>query len=322
MDVAKGVLILLLIEHHRAHVQSYNSIDTSMFDSHLGSWQLLFICFFMQAFFLISGYCSNFDKPAARFLWTQTKGILIPYVFFQIAWCLFFSWYFPTYSWKQDILQIPNTTYWFFIALFISKIIVFLLHRKFAEKTVVGVSLALTFLGILNSNYGVVGNYFAINQCLMACFFIAIGAYLKRNPNLYDRGIKYSITIFPWLFVILIMFKRDIPFATGAVNCSLQYIPVWFVLTITGSLSCLYISRWIGRFSSLEFIGKNSIITYGFHYCVAIYVSKQLWDTMRPNGIASIAIYIATLLVSVVLVCIMLSKLFQYKPFSWLLGKW
>ena len=37
MDIAKGILILLLIEHHRGHIQSYNGIDTSMFDMHLGN---------------------------------------------------------------------------------------------------------------------------------------------------------------------------------------------------------------------------------------------------------------------------------------------
>lgn len=323
MDIAKGVLILLLIEHHRWHIQSYNDIDTSMFDEHFGNWQLLFICFFMQAFFLISGYCTNFEKPVKKFIWTQVKGILIPTLFFQIVWCTFFSLNFATYTWEQDLLNIPNTTYWFLIALFFSKIIIYALirHGLSYKKTLI-VAFCLTIIGLLNSNYNIVGNYFAFNQVLMACFYVALGHYMNKEQNIYNKCLEYCITLFPWAVLILIMFKRDIPFATGAVNCQLQYIPIFFLLTISGIFALLYICRVLGRLRFLEFIGRNSLIVYGFHYCVAIYVSKIIWLAMMPQGLIQIGAYIFILLLSVTLLCVLLIYLCKYKPISWLLGKW
>ena len=323
MDIAKGILILLLIEHHRGHIQSYNGIDTSMFDMHLGNWQLMFICFFMQAFFFISGYCSNFKKPAKNFVWTQVKGILIPTIFFQIGWCIFFSLNFATYTWKQDILNIPNTTYWFLIALFFSKIIVYTLNSlEWSDKKVLIVTFGITTIGLLNSNYNIIGNYLAFNQILMACFYVALGHYMNKEQNIYNKCLEYSITLFPWAVLILIMFKRDIPYATGAVNCQLQYIPIFFLLTLSGTFALLYICRLIGHMHFLEYVGRNSLIVYGFHYCVAIYVSNIIWTAMVPQSLVQIGVYILILLLSVTLLCVLLIYICKYKPISWILGKW
>lgn len=324
MDIAKGILILLLIEHHRGHIQNYNGIDTSTFDEHFGNWQLMFICFFMQAFFFISGYCSNFKKPAKNFVWTQVKGILIPTIFFQIGWCTFFSLYFAKYTWKYDMLNIPpNTTYWFLIALFFSKIIVYTLNRLgWSDKKVLIVTFCLTTIGLLNSNYNIIGNYLAINQILMACFYVAIGHYMNKKQNIYDKCLEYSITLFPWALLMLLIFKRDIPFATGAVNCQLQYIPIFFLLTISGCFALLRICREVERLRVLEFLGRNSLIIYGFHYCAAIYLSKIIWLAVMPQGLIQIGGYVFILLLSVTLSCVLLIYICKYKPISWVLGKW
>ena len=67
IDVAKGVLISIVIFHHI-------SFQANMAGIHNGciQWNFTFLplyaSWFMPAFFIITGLCSNFNRPIGSFL--------------------------------------------------------------------------------------------------------------------------------------------------------------------------------------------------------------------------------------------------------------
>lgn len=67
VDVSKGILILLLLLHHFSSAKRVLGIDGDYF-TFITCWQQVYTAFFMQAFMIMSGYCSNFNKSSRKFL--------------------------------------------------------------------------------------------------------------------------------------------------------------------------------------------------------------------------------------------------------------
>lgn len=77
IDVAKGVLIMCLFYGHSIIYGRILGVDEEA--THLiGKTQLLYEGFFMQSFFLITGFCSSFKIPISVFIWKNIKTILLP----------------------------------------------------------------------------------------------------------------------------------------------------------------------------------------------------------------------------------------------------
>ena len=81
IDVAKGIMISLLVFHH--YPSSMGGIAVAHIDE-IKCWQEWFIVFFMPAFFFITGFCSNFNKPFKEFLISNLKVLLIPAILFIV----------------------------------------------------------------------------------------------------------------------------------------------------------------------------------------------------------------------------------------------
>ena len=59
LDAAKGILILLLLLHHfQSATRDFTMLNT--YFELFTSWHSVFTVFFMQCFFIISGYCTGF----------------------------------------------------------------------------------------------------------------------------------------------------------------------------------------------------------------------------------------------------------------------
>ena len=87
-DVAKGMLIcLVIISHIYLETLTVAKIPNSTF-AWMRSWQWIHVSFFMPAFFIITGLCSNFEKEFKPFFISNVRTILIPAIVFDL---LFFT---------------------------------------------------------------------------------------------------------------------------------------------------------------------------------------------------------------------------------------
>ena len=83
LDVAKGLGILLVVLHHIVNVCNRLGLNNTTLQL-LDRQNVLYCCFFMQMFFMVSGYCTNFNKPFKSFLLSRTKTLLVPFLFFGV----------------------------------------------------------------------------------------------------------------------------------------------------------------------------------------------------------------------------------------------
>lgn len=104
VDIAKGVLITYLIIHHIIDFGISNfGLGNNFVLSILRELQRpIMLCYFMQAFFFITGYCSNFDTPFLIFLKKQIKSLLIPALIFTI---LYYSARFDQWNFIIDCIM-------------------------------------------------------------------------------------------------------------------------------------------------------------------------------------------------------------------------
>lgn len=78
IDIAKGILILLVVIHHQPQLAAEFGISNP-FLAALACSSDYFNAFFMPAFFVITGYCTNFQKlPFGKFLGRQAMTIMLP----------------------------------------------------------------------------------------------------------------------------------------------------------------------------------------------------------------------------------------------------
>lgn len=78
IDVAKGLLITLVILHHFPQLMEQYGVSNP-FLQFLDSASDYYNAFFMPAFFIITGYCTNFRKlPFGEFFIRQVNTLMVP----------------------------------------------------------------------------------------------------------------------------------------------------------------------------------------------------------------------------------------------------
>lgn len=78
MDVAKGILIFLVIIHHQPQLEEEHGVS-NVFLAMLDNFSDYYDAYFMPAFFIITGYCTNFMKQSiGKYVLHQAKTIMLP----------------------------------------------------------------------------------------------------------------------------------------------------------------------------------------------------------------------------------------------------
>ena len=99
IDIFKGICLILVVIHHAplaymGHIAQQGSV----------LWYInnFTIAFFMPAFFVTTGYCTNFNQRFKVYLWKNIKTIMLP------CYCLYYlnryinnlnTWFFEDASW-------------------------------------------------------------------------------------------------------------------------------------------------------------------------------------------------------------------------------
>ena len=90
IDVMKGILILLVILNHITGVALKLGMENKTVNV-LHICRYLYIPFFMPAFFIITGYCSNFNKSFKAIVINGIKTLILPSVVFSILFSLIYA---------------------------------------------------------------------------------------------------------------------------------------------------------------------------------------------------------------------------------------
>lgn len=323
-DIAKGVLILLLLVHHYGSARRRLEISNDDCFIIFNSWQVVFTAFFMQAFFIISGYCSNFNKPFKPFIISQTKQLIIPWISFEILSAVISAIRMKDFSFSYMLSIIFNETwtfYWFLNALFFSKVVVWIINKRISSHCfLIIITFTLFLIGIIINQHNWGRNIFCIRESLGSCLFVAVGLVLKDRTKLYDTLLKYCVYIYPLALLILIFLTIKIPIFTAGMHISLSQVPIFFITSLTGSFACLRLCKMLVHNKFLEFWGVNSLIVYCTHFWALKPLVFYFYNIFTPISSYSVIPYYSLIYISEIAFCWAMVKLFTSKYLKWITG--
>lgn len=326
VDVAKGILILLVIFHHIPQMALSKGWDTPTWNA-INDIRFFYCCFFMAAFFLLTGYCSNFNKSFVPFLWKSFKSLIIPAINVSIILYLL-----PTIG-SEETLQsiIKGVTKlviywghdWFLSSLFLSRIIYWMISR-FVEtelfKTIICVIIVV--IGFICHDL-TVPNIWFFQHAFAMTIFLCLGNLIKKlSIDEVKRMIKVGTLVFLILWTLLFVFSFRIPSLNAGFKVTSLDIPLYILLSLSGSCLVFLTSVWIDSCRALEYLGKNSLTIYLFQIFYINLVLKGMYSFFSINE--SILSQICTFSVALILVsllCVATSFVLNTRYLRLIIGK-
>ena len=319
IDVAKGILILFVLMSHFAIALKWVGIDnTHPFFTVWYYPQPAFYPFFMQCFFVISGFCSNDEVAPCVFFNKLLKQLFIPWIFFE----LFRLAFLLTLGISDSILPYRFTSLWFLNALMFAKIICFVIRRFSKSSTVIlMVTIILLTFGVLLNEYKVGNNLFCYQQGLICSFFYSVGYCLKNREILYHYLLRYSGLLYVIIILGRFLHLYDLPGQDDQISVTLSTIPLFLITSLSGSFVFLFLSKRISENLILEYFGRNTLLIYGLHMWLFVVVLRLLYkDIFLSTQLYSIY-FILCVYLSLLFVLALTIQLFNSRYLRYLIGR-
>lgn len=289
IDVFKGLLIITVVIHHAPLVCA------KFCNPYLAIYWInnLILAFFMPAWFVATGFSSNFNKPFLPYLWSNFKGIMIPcftlycinHVLHSLNSLLFedASWMTLSYILNPGIRTFISKGgfYWFLSALFIAKIVYWIVCKLKNHFLIFGFCLILSLGGAWSYSVGL-PNPFFVQHGLMLTVFLHIGKYLKIYERYCMRKAIYISGLFLAVVILMSYFQIEIPTVTRDVTVTLFNYPIFFILSCIGTLSLWYIAKIVSQNHLLEYMGRGSLVMYAFNYVILTIMANAIILHFQP----------------------------------------
>ena len=317
VDVDKGILILIVVAHHVFQVMRNNGIipTESVYI------ERFYATFFMPAFFFVTGYCSNFNKPFKQFLMSNIKSLIVPSLVFFFLNRSAEMLYFQTFSCRNVLFAIKlfllTGGTWFLTALFWAKIIYWWL-RKYNKWAVWGGQVfLLVFTSLVCAR--LFEPWYVYHSFGLLIFIWLVELMKGRVPNLF---LFLLLLIFYIAYVAIIVYDgQHYPRISMQISLRINSILPFITGAISGTLVLFYISYLIKQNSILEYIGRNSIVIYLTHFVVIeilVDISQKIEaPVIIGNCFLFILVFCVTLIITTALVPILNSKYSR-----WMIGRY
>jgi fucose 4-O-acetylase-like acetyltransferase len=248
IDVAKGILICLMLY---GHIRVYGPMD-GLNDEPMrimGYASGLYGAFFMQAFFIVTGFCATFKVAFKTYLWKNIKTLMLP----TLLMVLFSEYYKLTlFSHQFNLEPIRNLSHWlvkggpwFIWAMFWAKCVYWPISRLNLPYRAVAVSV-IYLLGLLSCTLGVV-NYQWYQHALLMVPYLFVGEWCRNNMEHVDKWLKPvaiagAISILLQNVVCRLGFFSLLEHDFG-ICLSFRNFPVHVVNSIMGTTFIFWVSR-------------------------------------------------------------------------------
>lgn len=326
IDISKGILVLFVILGHLLAALYKELQGDSFLSAALTLKEFLWVPYYMPAFFIITGYCSNFDKPFKQFLISNLKTIKLPAIIFGI---LYMGGHMLNHhelnakSFTEMILCSPvHCGYWFLDTMFIIKMIYWGGHKIFNNlyaQFTAGIVLACLGAYLINTSY-LADDYFSICHSLLIYWTIPFGQIIKKQGVEIGRKIAipsmlgYVVT---YMFATVLAY---VPSVTSKVTICLTLLPVNLILSICGTITILALCRYINKHIVLEYCGINSLIFYCIHLITLspiLKIGKILSAKISNLGLIPTIIDFVLLII----ICVIASQIINKTRLKVIIGK-
>lgn len=343
IDATKGLLILLMVFGHVPNIAG----GLGVYDFYLTkcvSFSSLYSCFFMQAFLILTGYTSNFEKDTPSFLKSLFKTVLIPWLSFSLI-CQLYRFF----NGGEGLFIVINEQsffflfedFWFLHVIFFGKLVYYYLYKYVNKDYLRALVLLVMMIGgftvfSLNDNSEVTYhyyNYLHYKDILCMSFFIWLGNYCRRKNVLRDiKGRALLIISFFYILghALRLLFRMQgwvelliapVVISHGGNALSPAQVPAYIYYVVLGSFLCFGLMQYINRCKLLEYFGRNSLVVYCVHFIfLGIYISI-INSIIQPVDLITAIIFIATVMILCILSCSLVIFITKYKPFNYIIGK-
>lgn len=319
IDVAKGLLITLVLFHHFPKVTDYYNPVWAFFRELEG----LYTPFFMASFFVITGYCSNFKKDFRSFFVNNFKSLLISNFFLCV---LAVSLGVP-FNGMESLKSLCSIdfwlfhSFWFFKALFLSKILFWMICNFINRKSVQCVlSVAISFGGVCLMFFKTTPDILAHRNGMIFTVFVMIG-YLLKDINLHRNMYVLGSLIYLALLVVLFGLKVDTPFVDAESNLSLLTYPLYLVMALSGTCAVFLCSQFLRKNEILKILGMTTIVTYPLSSRIMSNFLRALHRFNELNSWEVGVLLYAFIPVLTLAICIVAYKIINTKYLKFLIGK-
>ena len=317
VDVAKGLLIAFVFLGHMAKSLNPDGTDEflSLFTKTRG---YLWTSYYMPAFFVITGFCSNFSKSFKSYLVSNIKRLIVPAIVLVIPISIA-ELLFHKVNFNGFLIQIFITSFWFLRSLFISKIVFYFVYKfaKYDWQRIV-VNLSLFALGLCLYEFVFATDRFNVIHSLLLLPFLELGVLLRRVEN--NKIYLGSVLVYCLTVLFFLLAHKTVPSITYALKIQFVSAIPFLILSSTGSISILWIGKIIGKSTVFQTLGKHSLVLYCLHVQFYFYFSRFFLSFTNQNWLLSAG----TLLLStsfLLLICLGASILLNKKPLSVCLGE-
>lgn len=321
IDVARGGLILLVVLFHTPIIlRSVGCIgETPLLDA-IGSF---YIPFFMPAFFVITGMCTDWDVDWKTFLAKNAKKLLLPTLLLPLCatalYCERSAWH--------NFCDLDSWAYagagWFVCALMTAKLVYYGVRRlvPFGNGVLLLLAVAaVAVVGLLLNKFFCLKNTLFYQNGMVLAFFVYVGELSKKKMDVFKGGrTAYMIGlgyIAVWLASRLA--HVDMPYVMLSVNCGYWKFPFYLCIAVMGVCLLMSLAWRIGTNRLLEFMGSHSLVIYFFHSVLIWWLGCLLTMCPLPLHDTALALVVFVLAVSV---CALLGKLFDLPYLRYALGR-
>lgn len=288
IDIAKALLVMGVVYFHLYTILKDScGIYHPCFEWFLKSVDL-YSPFFMPAFFMITGFCSNFNKSFWDFLKSNTKSILLPMLTLNLLPCILshnlaaFTQFVTLGGWLWGF------SFWFLPALFLGKMLYWFINR-ISPSIYVSLILVLLFsvLSPLVKEYNLWPNWWYNRSAMAMVSSIWFGHWLKINKEMQSKVlvIGASVYIIGWILAKVLIVHLSFPGVN--IDYTFRETFIYLLFSISGGCFILQISKWISRNFLLEYFGQGSLIVYCTHWFLAQHLGKYIAMVFQPNSYLS-----------------------------------
>lgn len=279
--------------------------------------------FYMAAFFVITGYCSQFKKPYIQQIITDFRTLIVPaWIMCIVVWSLTFNEQNGLKTLLFRLFVKGSGGYWFVTAMFMARAIYYWIARISCQWLRIVLLLLVCFAGTyLNGSYN--DKYWMIYHAMSFCVFLEVGRFVRERNCL-----KWKVAVgCALVYIVAVILMRCVGFQPPAL-CATQtftyiFMPLFFMMASIGSLACIYGCKRMKQCKAIEYIGKNSVIYYITHFSffslVIPHISSFILAKQTSVG-WSIAIFLMVF-AGAVAFSSLLSVLINTKGMRWIIGK-
>ena len=324
IDIAKGILILFLLMGHALLFIKNEGIDDGFINGFQNLRRYLWTSYYMPAFFVITGFCSNFTKPFPTFIWLNFKTLKIPAMIFGTFLALVTMASHHTFSYQRVFNHVAfcvvDSGLWFLDALFIAKLIYWLILKLINNRFIISLLCLCVFLVgfILFKNNIPFKDYGNVCHAMMLTIFLFVGQELKNRQTDLQRKTLWGGAVFLSVLLYISLLDIAVPFITNKISIDWRSLIPFFILSVSGSVTIMGISKLIGNSKWLEYIGKNSLVFYMFN-TLALNISVKLL-VRYINSVTSFFIYLLILIMAC-LTLIVITEVLNTKHLKYSIGK-